>query len=245
MVELGLNYSDYFEAYNEINKQTNVQPEIFPNSNGSNVANSSFSTHPHNLHDKDLAKKYLIPESILILYALVTCLLVGVHMLALMISTCILPQIEASSFEQMEFEQNLYKYEYNIINQSKMMNKSSVNDMLERSLEEAKDYNMRSRLNLMNAELDIIFPYKKFHKFIELAWISSTVVGIFLFLVEIGLVCYIKFYPISYIAALTGAIVMLPILVLFVLFTITFYKRVADFKLNITKRYFSNVDHDI
>jgi len=43
--------------------------------------------------------QHVVPQVILIIYALVTCLLVGVHMLALMISTCILPQIEAISVE--------------------------------------------------------------------------------------------------------------------------------------------------
>jgi len=87
----------------------------------------------------------------------------------------------------------------------------------------------------------MIFPYIQYHRFIELAWISSTVIGIFLFLVEIGLVCYIKFYPISFFAALAGAFVMVPILILFVVFTITFYKRLAGFKVNLTKKVLSQI----
>ena len=85
-------------------------------------------------------------------------------------------------------------------------------------------------------DTSIMFPYIQYHRFIELAWISSTVVGIFLFLVEIGLICFIKFYTISILAALSGAMVMTPILILFVVFTYTFYKRLAGFKVDLTKK---------
>lgn len=95
------------------------------------------------------------------------------------------------------------------------------------------------------SDSNIMFPYIQYHRFIELAWISSTVVGIFLFLVEIALVCYIKFYPISYLAALTGAMVMTPILILFVVFTYTFYKRLAVFKVDLTKQALSQIDHNL
>ena len=92
---------------------------------------------------------------------------------------------------------------------------------------------------------EILFPYNQFHHFIELAWISSTVIGIFLFIVEIGLVCYIKFYPISLFAALSGAIVMTPILIMFVIFTITFYRRLAGLKLGLTKLFMHQIDHTL
>jgi hypothetical protein len=57
----------------------------------------------------DKPKRFEIPQTILILYSLVTCLLVGVHMLALMISTCILPQIEALSFENIDLEHQYWQ----------------------------------------------------------------------------------------------------------------------------------------
>jgi hypothetical protein len=174
-----------------------------------------------------------------------------VHMLALMISTCILPQIEALSFENVHelsfLNHNQAEDQTELINESKDRN---LNERLLNINHRYTDSN-NSRLNSMNAyeasfnETNIMFPYIQYHRFIELAWISSTVVGIFLFLVEIGLVCYIKFYPISFIAALTGAIVMVPILCLFVIFTITFYKRLALFKVDLTRKVLSQIDNTL
>ena len=38
---------------------------------------------------------FQVPESLMILFAVSTVLLIAVHMLALMISTCVLPNVEA------------------------------------------------------------------------------------------------------------------------------------------------------
>ena len=91
----------------------------------------------------------------------------------------------------------------------------------------------------------IMFPYQQYHHYIELSWISSTVVGIFLFLVEVGLICFIKFYPINHMAALTGAFVMTPILIIFVVFTYNFYKGLAGFKMDLTRKVLGQIDHNI
>lgn len=258
MVELNLDYSDYFEAMKQAeiikatalaSTTTQAMQTMFTNASLTNETTTrQVLTTTALSHTVELSK-FLIPESILILYSLVTCLLVGVHMLALMISTCILPQLEASSYEQIEFEQQLYKHEYHFLNQTHLLNlnQSQSDNKLRSKSGELEDSFNNTKMNGYNSfgDSEIIFPYKKFHRFIELAWISSTVLGIFLFLVEIGLICYIKFYPISFIAALTGAIVMTPILILFVIFTIFFYKRLADFKMNITKHFFNQVDRNL
>ena len=96
MVELGLDYSSLadetladelvYEQHAVLNFSTNA------------TTHQMIKTH-NNKNDK-----FVIPHIVLIVYALVTCLLVGVHMLALMISTCILPQIEALSFEGMQLK---------------------------------------------------------------------------------------------------------------------------------------------
>ena len=184
----------------------------------------------------------------MILYALVTCLLVGVHMLALMISTCILPEVEATA-EQLEFEHQMQKYELNMTHKG-----TSPASQVNINYDDHTKNNIvtpdKSDRNRTNPYIDtdttfLSYPHQRFHRFIEVAWISSTVLGIFLFLVEIGLVCYIKFYPISFLAALTGGVVMTPILIMFVLFTVTFYKKLADFKLTVTKQFMHQVDRNL
>lgn len=258
MVELGLDYTDYFEAYKEELKTmttTNSPVTVYQFNNATNKTELVYiNNSTANLIPEKEIKNFLIPESVLILYSLVTCLLVGVHMLALMISTCILPQIEASSFEQADFEaQNMSRNDF--LNNTNIMPDTSHpntnrNFSNNNYLTPAKGANNDRRAGqsphgFHGLDPSFIFPYDKFHRSIELAWISSTVLGIFLFLVEIGLVCYIKFYPISFMAAVTGAIVMVPILILFVLFTVTFYKRLAGYKLNMTQQFLNQVDRNL
>jgi hypothetical protein len=134
---------------------------------------------------------------LLVVYSVITCLLVGVHLLALMISTCILPQLEADS---------LLGYE---------------------------EY----------------ASHETMHIYIELAWILSTgfgrndlinviefvffcILGIFLFLVEIAIVCWVKFYVVARAAAVATTIVIVPVIILFCVFSLHFYRRLVSFKLS-------------
>jgi calcium release-activated calcium channel protein 1 len=117
---------------------------------------------------------------LLVVYSVITCLLVGVHLLALMISTCILPQLEADS---------LLGYE---------------------------EY----------------ASHETMHIYIELAWILSTGFGIFLFLVEIAIVCWVKFYFVTRPAAIATTIVIVPVIILFCIFSLHFYRRLVSFKLS-------------
>jgi hypothetical protein len=288
MVELNLDYSAFIEskmkAQSDFSYSTQIQSTLALNStNTTNLTINEVAktTRSSSSLSSSEQSKFLIPDSVLVLYAVVTCLLVGVHMLALMISTCILPQIE-SSFELIDYEHqyqrhHLLYYGNNVTqpniclqqsqNESKLSQNNNESNNQQMSLLESnklstnnnnnnsnnnksningnnENKNLNTSLNNQSANsatniinmtnTSVIFPYKKFHHFIELAWISSTLLGIFLFLVEIFLVCYIKFYPISKSAGYFGAIVMIFVIIILVIFTIKFYKRMAIFNLSLS-----------
>uniref|UniRef100_A0A183CM37 MARVEL domain-containing protein n=1 Tax=Globodera pallida TaxID=36090 RepID=A0A183CM37_GLOPA len=83
------------------------------------------------------------PKPLLIMLGVVTSLLVSVHLLALMMSTCLLPYIEANGCTQDS-------------------------------------------------------PHIKLHFYIELSWLFSTCIGLLLFLLEIGVIFFVKFNAIGY-----------------------------------------------
>jgi hypothetical protein len=56
--------------------------------------------------------------------------------------------------------------------------------------------------------------------------------GIFLFLLEITVVCWVKFFFITYPAAIAATVVIIPVILLFCIFSIRFYRRLVILKLN-------------
>lgn len=93
-----------------------------------------------------------IPPSLLIVFGVCTVLLVSVHMLALMMSTCILPHVEA------------------------------VNAIVKRK-------------NCSNLLKDS--PHNKMRHFIEVSWLFSNVIGVFLFLIEVVILFWMKFWELG------------------------------------------------
>jgi len=125
-----------------------------------------------------------IPEGLLIAFAVCTVLLISVHMLALMISTCILPNVEAVS--------NLHLQTPNTVMES---------------------------------------PHHKMSFIIELAWGFSTVIGILLFLVEIMILCWVKFYMFdSHTVAWVATALLIPIICIFLAFAAHFYLKLVGHK---------------
>ncbi|XP_008548529.1 calcium release-activated calcium channel protein 1 [Microplitis demolitor] len=122
-----------------------------------------------------------VPEWLFVMFAVCTTVLVSVHIFALMISTYLLPNIEAISKLQI----------------SRLITES---------------------------------PHERMRGFIELAWAFSTVLGLFLFLVEIAILCWVKFWDYSFMAAMASTIIVIPVLIVFVAFAVHFYHSLVVFK---------------
>nr|XP_020662962.1 protein orai-3 [Pogona vitticeps] len=155
---------------------------------------------------------YDYPQELLVAFSACTTVLVAVHLFALMVSTCILPNIEAVS--------NIH-------------NLNSVNES----------------------------PHERMHHYIELAWGFSTALGIFLFLTEVVLICWVKFMPVGsknpagkccapelaapgntsrstvapqesagWNAAMASTVIMVPVGVVFIIFALHFYRSLVGHK---------------
>lgn len=147
---------------------------------------------------------------VLHLFTLITCLLIGVHLIALMISTCLLPHIESL----------VQQYEYQMEYDSFYLKQTTPQ-------QEISSYHVKHE-----------FPLGKFQPIIELSWILSNGFGIILFLIQIALVCYIKFSPMTNVKAIyiSGWIIVAFILMTFSLFSKKFYDVLVESKL-LTKRF--------
>uniref|UniRef100_A0A158PNU2 Protein orai n=1 Tax=Anisakis simplex TaxID=6269 RepID=A0A158PNU2_ANISI len=111
------------------------------------------------------------PPFLLILLGVVTTLLVSVHLLALMMSTCILPYIEANGCTQDS-------------------------------------------------------PHIRLKFYIDLSWLFSTCIGLVLFLVEIGVIFFVKFNAVNYeTAAYITTAMLIPVLIIFTVFSCLIHKN--------------------
>lgn len=126
-----------------------------------------------------------VPKNVLVAFAVCTTLLVAVHMLALMISTCILPNIDAIC-------------------------------------------------SLDSISLVHESPHERLHWYIETAWAFSTLLGLLLFLCEIAILCFVKFYDFSMMAAWSASVVLVPVLIIFLAFAIHFYRSLVSHKYEVT-----------
>jgi calcium release-activated calcium channel protein 1 len=111
------------------------------------------------------------PHLLLVTLGIVTTLLVSVHLIALMMSTCLLPHIEANGCTQDS-------------------------------------------------------PHNRLHFYIELSWLFSTCIGLLLFLLEIGVIFFVKFQAVNFIvgAYITTAI-LVPVFIVFVVISCLIHRE--------------------
>ncbi len=123
-----------------------------------------------------------VSEGLLVAFSVCTTLVVAIHLLALMISTCILPNIEAVS--------NIH-------------NVTAVNES----------------------------PHDRMHKYIEMAWIFSTGIGILLFLIQMAILAWVRFHPFKDSKApIASTAIIIPAIVIFIAFAVHFYRQLVTHK---------------
>ncbi|XP_065663930.1 protein orai-3 [Hydra vulgaris] len=138
-----------------------------------------------------ITEKDVIPPVLWVLFSILTTVLISVHVFALMISVCILPNIETID----ELHGNTYAGQ-----------------------------------NGAPKTLPTDSPHLKLQMYIEVAWIFSTGLGTLLFLIEIPVLMWVKFYSTSPPAAIACTIIMVPVCIVFVIFAIVFYRKLIKHK---------------
>lgn len=92
--------------------------------------------------------------------------------------------------------------------------------------------------------------HDRLRTYIEMSWFFSTTIGIFLFLVEIDLICWVKFWNygsksgtnIGLIASISVTLALVPIFVLFILFAVKFYRSLVTHQFEKSEREILELD---
>ncbi|CAF0988492.1 unnamed protein product [Adineta ricciae] len=134
----------------------------------------------------DSYKDHSSNDNLLVCYAIISCLLVGIHLLALLMSMCILPELKS------------------VIRQSDVW------------------------INNENSK-----PLSSLNIYIEIAWVVSTGLGLFLFIIELGIIIWIKVSGFSRLAAISALVTLCLVGCPFILFAIGFYFRVTRAKVHL------------
>ncbi|KAF2357753.1 Calcium release-activated calcium channel protein [Trinorchestia longiramus] len=148
-----------------------------------------------------------LPVGLLIAFSVCTVILVSVHLLALMISTCLLPHVEVAAGTAQDC--------------------TAAVSLLPQS--GASHYHEQPHNLSQDKQKETLYqPHLHMKRYIEMAWMCSTVFGIMLFLMEIGLIVWVQFYPVSPEAAYVATCVLVPIILLFLGVIFKFYHRIVN-----------------
>ena len=76
-------------------------------------------------------------------------------------------------------------------------------------------------------------PLSSLNIYIETAWVVSTGLGLFLFLIELGIIIWIKVSGFSRVAAISAIVTLCVVGCPFIIFAVGFYIRVTRAKVNL------------
>ncbi|KAI1293653.1 Protein orai-2 [Halotydeus destructor] len=148
-------------------------------------------------------KNESVPRELLLSFTICTVLLVSTHLLALMISTCILPYVDAVAANQ------------------------------DATIEEIHES-----------------PHIRMSAFVEIAWTLSNVFGIFLFLLEVIVICWVRFWSLEgpnnesgRNAAWVATLVLIPIIVIFVAFAVHFYRKLTTHRVERAETHLKDLEN--
>lgn len=131
-----------------------------------------------------------LPSVLVMTFSLLTTCLISVHVFALMISVCILPNIDVvENIRQVELS------------------------------------GAHAGVNITTHVKPGDSPHENLHKYVEIAWIFSTGLGTFLFLLEIPILLWVKLYTINIASAIAASAVMVPTSIIFIIFAVHFYRK--------------------
>lgn len=93
--------------------------------------------------------------------------------------------------------------------------------------------------------------HDRLRNYIEMSWFFSTFVGIFLFLVEIDLICWVKFWNygdksgtnVGKVASISVTVLLVPILIIFIMFAVTFYRKLVTHQFEKSEREILELDN--
>lgn len=128
------------------------------------------------------------PTWLFTIFAVNTVVLITVHMFSLVISTCLLPSMEAA----------------------------------------AREYTT-PRAGYVHPVPEFS-PHERLGGLVSLSVTLSSVVGLFLFLLEIALLAWVKFWDHARAACWAGSLIMAPALLVFVLFCIHFNRTLRNYE---------------
>lgn len=195
-----------------------------------------------------------VPVPLLLLFIVATTLLVSVHMIALMISTCILPHVE--SINCMEDR----AASYGLINMSEQ-NSTNFGDAIGGGAGGGGGGGALGGIGIGASQMGTHLsrggsvlgrhsnshrpngipswsPYEKMSFYIDIAWTCSTVIGIFLFIIELAFIVWVKFWRVDggYYIAIASSVILLPVLISLIFFAFHFYQKLVSIRYEFTDK---------